>query len=129
MIALKLNLTDLKLTNKNNKKMIYRQLFPTSDYKDIDALMKNADKNFEELKRIDSEQPEESILYRYFNEQYADGYITYQVIKVNKVTCHIQACEGINLDEWKKGTFSCRIGYAESKIKQRLAMEKLFSKK
>lgn len=103
--------------------MIYKQLYPTTDYKDMDALLKNADKNFDELKRIDREQPQGSILYRYFNVPYADGHVTYQVIKVSKITCHIMACEGINLDEWKKGTFSCRTGYAESMIKQRIDID------
>lgn len=108
--------------------MIYKQLYQTTDFSEPNFRM-NAEKNFDELKRIDSLQPEDSILFRYWKESYGDGNIFYQVVKVNKKTCIIQVCSGICLDEWDKGMYEVNIGYAKQMIKNRLDLEKLFSKK
>lgn len=108
--------------------MIYKQLHPTNDFRNIDQLIKNSNLNLEELKRIDKEQPRGSILYRYYVQPYADGKIHWQIIKVLKKTCIVQACEGINLDEWVKGQYSIKKGYAEQMIEWRLETEKLNKK-
>lgn len=103
--------------------MIYKQLYPTNDFSNIDKTMENASKNLAELVRIDSEQPKNAILYRYFKTPYADGQIHYQVIEVNGNTCTIMACQGINLDEWDKGTHKVELGFAKEMIKQRTQLE------
>lgn len=109
--------------------MKYKQLYPTTDYSNINQLIKNSELNLAELKRIDAQQPKGSILFRYFYEPYADGRIHWQVVKVSNRTCTVMACEGINLDEWAKGTQAIKLGYAEEMIKRRVAMETLFGSK
>lgn len=110
--------------------MLYKQLYPTNDWKDINVVMANAEKNFDELKRIDSLQPEGSIQYRYFKVPYADSFIIYQVTKVNTKAgiCTIMACTGINLDEWGEGNSIRGIDEVTGYINQRISMEKFLSK-
>ena len=109
------------------KAMVYKQLYPIDDFKN-GVMLINADKNLEELKRIEKEHSE-GLLYRWWKEPYADGNIFYQVINVYKRTCNVLICEGICLDVWKKGEHEFMLEYVESMIKRRDALEQLFSKK
>lgn len=107
--------------------MVYKQLFQTTDFSDKN-LVSNAQKNFEELQRIEKECSK-GLLYRWWSEPYADGKIFYQVTKVNKATCNVLICSGICLDEWETGEGRINIAYVEEMLRRRDALEKLFSKK
>lgn len=108
--------------------MIYKQLYPTNDWLNPEKVIENSEKNLEELQRIDSEQPKDSLLYRYYRKQYADGWIFYQVINVSEKTCTVLACEGINLDEWKTGLFTVDTEHVKEMIDIRIKLENLLKK-
>lgn len=105
--------------------MKYEQIYPTTDFSDIDALMANARRNLEQLKRIDKAQPEGEILYRYFDVPYADGKVTYQVTELKGDKCVVSACTGINLDEWFTKSYETDVSIVKGLIQCRLYMEKL----
>lgn len=103
--------------------MKYKQIYPTDDFSDIDAVMENARLNFEELKRIDKAQPEGQILYRYFNVPYADGKVTFQVTELKGDDCIISACTGINLDEWDENRYIAKQADVKKRIEARINLE------
>lgn len=104
--------------------MKYEQIYPTTDFSDIDALMANARRNLEQLKRIDKAQPEGQILYRYFNVPYADGKVTFQVTELKGDKCVISACTGINLDEWDTKSYVVNTEQVKNLIQLRDKIEK-----
>lgn len=106
--------------------MRYKQVYPTTDFSDIDLVMKNAELNFNELKRIDSLQPDGEILYRYFEVPYADGKVTFQVTEIlPSGKCVISSCLGINLDEWDKGSYIVSVNDVKEIINLRLKIKNL----
>jgi hypothetical protein len=112
--------------------MEYKPLYPTNDYSNINDLFKNSYLNLTELERISNSQPEDSILYRYFRVQVADGYTYYQVIKVNKKTCKIKICDGIDLDNYLSSYFDnggdFPLGIITKLVKKQQELNDLFKK-
>lgn len=99
---------------------------------DIDARLKIDDDNFKRLEECDKKAKERgSLVGRFIQEQYADSYAYYQIIKENKKTVRIRVCTGIG-DSWtipywgKEATIEK--SYAIESIRRRDALNRIFSK-
>ncbi len=66
----------------------------------VDKCIENSDNNLEQLMKIDSEQKRKGLLlWRSFKLNVGDGYVHYQVTKLNSNgTATVELCEDINLD-------------------------------
>ncbi len=110
--------------------MVYTQKFPTDDDDDDNNWRKNLN-YLDEIDKI-QESKGESLLYRYFFVDIADGKAYYQVIGVTPKNVTIKRCSGLCPDEY----YDDVLGYDERTlpkktieplVKRRIALEKFYT--
>lgn len=98
-----------------------------------ESIMEEWDRNMKAITAKDTAAKEKGILLgRYIQEQYADGYAFYEIIKVNKKSVRIQVLTGLGDDwmipMWGQKT-SIPMKYAVDSVARRDGLAKFFSKK
>jgi len=65
-----------------------------------DNLIQNWERNWKKIQEKDRKAKEEGVLKgRYIQEQYADGYAIYEIVRENKKSVRIKVCVNIG-DDW-----------------------------
>ena len=99
-------------------------------WKEANAAM---DRNRDLLQKIDQDaKAKGELLWRYIQEQVADGYAIYQIVKVNKKSVRIVHCEGMGDDYFVSywgGEATIDMDYALTNLGWRDKLDELFSDK
>lgn len=88
--------------------------------------------NWQKLNDIDTEAKQNgSLLYRYIQHSFADGYAIYQIVRLTKRTATIVVATGLG-DDWVLPAWGRRatidLATATAFVQQRDALEDLFAK-